>query len=470
MIAQLPLAVRYEHFRREVFDGLDESQPMTGWQEPMTELQLQSLWFAGQFGHEFTSTDGKRVHLRDFGVWNLGAGPDFNGCTVLIDGEAHSGDIELDPDVRDWERHGHGGNPEFERVVLHVYVDQPAQNVAFTSTANFRQITQVRLQPEMLGDHALPAARVAPARLGRCAVPLHNMSEPAVQSLIESAAQRRLLNKSRRLHQCVAAQGREQAIYQALAQTLGYRYNQRPFTLLTQHLPLRRMLALEPMEREALLFGATSFLDSTPYDEAQDETRVYLRDLWEHWWKQRTEFTRLVRSGERQWKLHGARPGNHPQRRLGALAAMLDRWQAVIRPLKRAEDWNRETWEETMESLRHPYWNQHYTLVANPSPKPVALIGETRIQEMLANVVYPLLVPDRPALWQEYLELPAMLDNQKTKLASLRLFGGESPLAKVFQKKLHHQQGLIQVYEDFCLQDDSACENCPFPERLAQWG
>ena len=64
--------------------------------------------------------------------------------------------------------------------------------------------------------------------------------------------------------------------------------------------------------------------------------------------------------------------------------------------------------------------------------------------------------------------LPAMLDNQKTKLASLRLFG-ESPLARVFQKKLHHQQGLLQVYEDFCLQDDSSCANCPFPERLAQW-
>lgn len=469
MIALPPLAARYEHFRQDVFGGLDESLPLKGWQEPMTELQLQSLWFAGQFGPDFTSTDGKRVHVRDFGVWNLGAGPDFNGCTVLVDGETHTGDIELDPDVRDWERHGHGASPEFERVVLHLFMDQPAQSVAFTRTEQYRQVTQVRLQPDMLTDHTVPLGRLAPARLGRCAVPLQTMAEPAVQSLIEAAAQRRLMAKSRRIHQCVSAQGREQAVYQALAQTLGYRHNQRPFTLLTQHLPLRRLLALQPMEREALLFGAAGFLDETPYDEARDETREYLRDLWQHWWKQRTEFTRQTRSGERQWKLHGARPGNHPQRRLGALAAMLNSWQAVMRPLKRAEAWSRDTWAETMEALRHPYWNQHYTLTANPSPKPVALIGETRLQEMLANVVYPLLVPDRPLLWQEYLELPAMLDNQKTKLASLRLFG-ESPLAKVFQKKLHHQQGLIQVYEDFCLPDDSACANCPFPERLAQWG
>ena len=87
---------------------------------------------------------------------------------------------------------------------------------------------------------------------------------------------------------------------------------------------------------------------------------------------------------------------------------------------------------------------------------------------ILANVVYPLLVPERGALWHEYLDLPALLDNEKVKRAALRLFG-LSPHAKDFQRKLHHQQGLLQLYEDFCLEDDSGCEDCPFPERLAQW-
>ena len=87
---------------------------------------------------------------------------------------------------------------------------------------------------------------------------------------------------------------------------------------------------------------------------------------------------------------------------------------------------------------------------------------------MLANVAYPLLLPERPEVWAEYLDLPALLDNQKVRRASLRLFG-DSPLARVFQKKLHHQQGLLQIYEDFCLEDDSACTECPFPERVMQW-
>lgn len=83
-------------------------------------MQLQSRWFAGEFGSEFISTDGQRVQVRDFGEWNAGAGPDFRLCTVLIDGVAHSGDIELDPDLRDWERRQHGANADYNRVVLHL--------------------------------------------------------------------------------------------------------------------------------------------------------------------------------------------------------------------------------------------------------------------------------------------------------------------------------------------------------------
>jgi hypothetical protein len=77
-------------------------------------------------------------------------------------------------------------------------------------------------------------------------------------------------------------------------------------------------------------------------------------------------------------------------------------------------------------------------------------------------------MPERTRLWAEYLELPSMLENQKVTRASLRLFG-EGPRGAQFQKKLHQQQGLLQLYEDFCLEDDSACAQCPFPERLKQW-
>ena len=147
---------------------------------------------------------------------------------------------------------------------------------------------------------------------------------------------------------------------------------------------------------------------------------------------------------------------------------MLNAWSQIVAPLADATRWSQAAWRETLLSLSHDFWSTHYTLLANASAKPIALIGETRVQEMLANVAYPLLVPERTRLWAEYLELPALLDNQKVRRAVQRLFG-DDPRGKDFTKKLHHQQGLLQIYEDFCLEDDSACANCPFPERLKEW-
>lgn len=147
---------------------------------------------------------------------------------------------------------------------------------------------------------------------------------------------------------------------------------------------------------------------------------------------------------------------------------MLGSWQAVAGPLLEAGRWSQASWKANLASLRHEHWSAHYTLSAAPAGRPVALVGETRVQEMLANVVYPLLVPERTRLWAEYLELPALLDNERLRRAALRLFG-DSPLRADFTQKLHQQQGLLQIYEDFCMEDASGCADCPFPERLKEW-
>ena len=321
----------------------------------------------------------------------------------------------------------------------------------------------------MLDASALPPRKQPAAHLGRCATPLGEMAEDKAASIIEAAAQFRVQRKSARLRHWEAAHGKEQAIFQALAQTMGYRKNQRPFLMLAQRLTARALLKKSPAAREALLFGASGFLEAVKAEETRPGTRRYLRDLWSEWWKHRDECLRWLTPQTRvKWKLNAIRPGNHPQRRLGALAAMLSRWESVSAPLADATRWSQAAWRETLLGLSHDFWSTHYSLLADPAAKPVALVGETRVQEMLANVAYPLLLHERPRLWAEYLELPSMLDNQKVRLASLRLFG-ESPRGVVFQKKLHHQQGLLQIYEDFCLEDSSACADCPFPERLQSW-
>jgi hypothetical protein len=465
----LPQAERYSRFRDEIFAGLAEHPFLPGLDDPLSELDLQSLWFSGAFGTHFTTTDGRSLTMQDFGAWNAGAGPDFTDCAMLLNGAPVRGDIELDTDVRDWERHGHGANADYRRVVLHVFLEAPAEGAVFTRTSDHREVAQVRVSKSQLLPEARPKDRLAAARLGRCAEPLRGLDPSRIQDLIECAAQHRLRLKSNRLHALVASHGREQAIYQALAQALGYRSNQRPFVILSQRLPLRKLLKLRPDAREALLFGVSGFLEDQPPGLYEAAAHAYLVKLWSNWWKQRSECLRWLEPRHLpRWRLSAVRPGNHPQRRVGALAALLADWPAVSAPLLDATRWSQASWVRLLSALDHPFWATHYTLRAAPATHPVALIGSSRIHELLANVVYPLLVPERSRLWAEYLELPALLDNQKVRRACLRLFGKDQG-ARHFQRKLHHQQGLLQIYEDFCLEDHSGCADCPFPERLREW-
>ena len=52
------------------------------------ELEVQALWFDGQFGGQFITDDGRTVRIVQFGEWNRTAGPDFLHCAVEIDGES----------------------------------------------------------------------------------------------------------------------------------------------------------------------------------------------------------------------------------------------------------------------------------------------------------------------------------------------------------------------------------------------
>ncbi len=102
------------------------------------------------------------------------------------------------------------------------------------------------------------------------------------------------------------------------------------------------------------------------------------------------------------------------------------------------------------------------------APKAMALIGESRIAEILANMLFPLWFSEDADVWPAYAKLLARLSNRRIETAATRLFGND-PRRKQFLKTVAHQQGLLQIYEDFCMQDNSDCAQCPFPEQMRRW-
>src|SRR5438105_4774205 len=426
-----------------------------------SELELQARWFAGEFGRKFHTTTGQRAEIIQFGFWNREAGPDFQDVAIRIeDGPVISGAIEIDLIDRNWELHGHGVNPAFDGTILHVFAQHSAAEF-FTRTSSHRNIPQVQLDLAALSDS--DATNLPIAHAGRCLAPLRNLEASRVASVLEAAAQFRLRRKAERLRQRIEIHGRDETIYQSLAEALGYKQNRLPFTLLAQRLPLA-LLHKHRENAEALLFGVAGFLEAPDLGVVRKSTRSYLRSLWDRWWKHREQFARLILP-PKIWRLSGARPLNHPHRRLGALAVVVANWRKFSALANSGAASDAACF---LTSLHHDFWTKHYTLAAQGSSSLLALIGDSRAADVLANALYPLALANDRDLWSEYKKLRAQLSNRSVKIAAARLFA-DDPRQKQFLRSVVGQQGLLQIYEDFCLRDVSDCVDCPFPEQMRRW-
>jgi len=453
-------ADRYQTWLPHPNPTVQESPPSQPFSAP-TELEIQARWFAGEFGREFTTLSGDSLEIIQFGEWNRESGPDFSSAAVSLNGQPpQRGSIELDPDVRDWERHGHAINPAYENVLLHVFWNEGPKKL-FTQTLGARNVPQIRLDLTKT-DPPLekPAFTAIP---GRCVAPLAKIRIGKIAELFAAAAHYRMQKKAQRISQTAEIHGEHEALYQSLAQTLGYKSNKLPFLLLAQRLPLRR-LRKKPAQTEALLFGFSGFLAETDLHPLPQDTKNYLRRLWTNWWPH------LIPSENRifppgTWTCGGVRPANHPQRRLGALTQIAQHWPKVRQTLHSA---NPQAISRFFSTLHHPYWDHHYTLTSAPAPRPMALLGPDRVNAIIANVVLPLALHHNPLQFEKLQTLAAPDLNLRVKTAAIRLFGTDAKHLPLLKNALH-QQGLLQIYEDFCSKDSSNCSNCPFPHQLHLW-
>ena len=429
------------------------------------ELELQALWFAGAFGRDFRTTTGKCVRIVQFGEWNRQAGPDFIQTAVEIDGELRTGPLELDPAASDWEAHGHGLNAAFNAVVLHVVFHRDARRI-FTRTQDHREVPQVLITASHLAEVLnRPQREVAIAHPGRCVNPLKQLPTASIDRLLAEAATHRAAGKATRWLRTADSHGRDAALFQSTAETLGYRGNALAMRLLSQRAPLA-LLHAEGEAAEAILFGTAGFLSADLHEQAPADTRDYLRSLWDIWWKSRARFE-TPEDRRIPWQANGQRPANHPHRRTGTLAALIKVWPQYRR-LALARPFAVKPLIDFLHALDHEFWTHRHTLTSTASAQRVSLFGRSQALELIANHLAPLALHEGGISFTSYYQLRNSAANDKVKRCSLRLFGS-TKAAQPWLRRVCHHQALLQVYQDFCLEDFSDCKDCPFPEQLAQW-
>ncbi len=405
-----------------------------------SELELQAQWFAGELGSECFSAAGEIVRIEDFGRWNREAGPDFADARVRVGQRELRGAIELDLDARDWERHGHATNPAFRDTVLHVFLHAPTERF-FTRTCDHREVTQAQISPpDKPSAHPLPEA------------PLAHLAPQQMRALVEAAGRHRLDLKAAALRRYSDTHGEDEALFAALAVTLGYKRNQTPFLLLAQKVGLRGA-------NEATLFGVAGFLEAPEPPAADREVRGYLRELWEDWWKLRAGCERWILPHS-AWQLAGIRPANHPHRRVAAMAGLAKNWEAVREML----GVDREKLERTLECLAHPFWERRFNLQAAALKKPQALLGAERIRDIVINLHHPLAVARDESAWAAFLTERGPAPAAIMRVTARRLFGPAAD-ARGFLGAACIQQGLLQIERDY----RAAPEPEAFLAALRRW-
>ena len=456
-----------------------------------SERHLKCAWFDDAVRPALLRTeDGAEIAVEYPGRWNLEAGPDFLGASLRLgpDRRRLTGNVEIHVHPSDWRRHGHDRDPAYARVVAHV-TWFPGRLAVDSLPAGCVQISlqdTISANPvfsfESLDVMAYPYAQRAAG--APCARLLAAWTPDKLADLFESAGEERLRRKAARLADAIDARGPDQVLFEELMTALGYKHNRTPFRTLAELCPLlelREESGRDMTTAYALLLGIAGLLPAQAESRWDPETRALVRQLWNRWWKHQARWSqRSLNTGA--WKLGGIRPQNHPRRRLMAAAFLFTQKMTPAEHLQCLPPLSPPAWIERVMAWLQPnvgtYWRNRLALGGRRQSSAVSLTGKRRAAAILINVILPFLAarachgasPGRGGKSSSFpgiellRQMPPEEDNSIVRQTASDLLGPDHN-PRLYRNGLR-QQGLIQIFQDFCLNDRSHCATCSLLENL----
>ncbi len=462
------------------------------------EKVIHSIWSGGYFNtKEAFTEDGQRVTVVAPGRWNSLDGPDFIGAQLTISGQQKRGDVEIHFAASEWLRHNHNEDPSYNEVILHVVVKNDLGD-PFVQSANGKNVAQLVLErlldvelgvlSEVVDSELQPKTNLP--REPKCRLHIRRRWDAweRIGRILDKAGDERMLSKAGKAQRTVAAQGIDQAAYELVMECLGYERNKVQFLVLAKRASSRELKrvtrGLPPNESArsicALLLGVAGLL------ELGNDS--YSDDLRERWRALEAEFANRIMSAYK-WHFVGARPANFPPKRMAAASQFLARHQdkgllsSLLKPVRTLGEppYSRAALRATIgrigklfTSLEDDYWSYRTSMRGKRLAKPQRLIGGQRFKVIFINAVIPLFLLYSRNTGNVSLERTThslfctagrLAPNRITRQVSELIFGKEDEPEVVFNAR--RQQGLHQVYRDFCAFGDDGCRNCAVVDALS---
>ena len=444
--------------------------------------------------------EGQNLEIVYPGYWNFGKGPDFTSATIKVNGKTYEGDVELHVYATDWNAHGHSRNPDFDNVILHVYMWQgrgkeprgKRQDLPFQFEIKDYLTKGILDLNDELDFESYPFLNHC--NFGLCHQPLAELSQEKLTQLLNAAGEARVFTKMERFHDSIIIEGYEQTFYRGVAEALGYPENKQPFQVLADTLPLSELTSLVPakasknekvLHYQALLFGISGLMDKDA------EKKAGFRKLLPIWkaYRERVPGSPLTK---KDWCFRAIRPANYPYRRIAGLAHLIVRhektgmfadfmgsYQKIL-----TSSGDKIPDKKTLNAFNNffcvasdDYWANHYTPDGKTLSQCQQLVGSARSREIIINIGLPIgLIFARAGKFKNletglntlFQTGKSASDNKLLRFMKHYIFGNQEEMIQVLRSE-KQIQGLMQIYQDFCTQNQNNCLHCPFPDVVKKY-
>ncbi|TRZ64165.1 DUF2851 family protein [bacterium] len=449
----------------------------------LNENFIARIWGEKAFYDSPLTTDGQKIEVLDFGRLNKDSGADFKNAKIKVGETVYRGDVEIHRSVKDWNLHGHKKNGKYNRVILQVVFwgeDFPTAEI-MPSASKSRKIPTVILSRFLSKSiHEIwkdiinnPSSNI---RLP-CKNENDSLSGEFIQNWIDNLALKRLNYRAGRIkdriEELVSIHGGpskpiwEQVFFEYVCEALGFSKNKEQFLKLSRNIDIQtiRKNKFSPFQIDALLYGSAGFLTNLKFKHK------YIEELKIEWSQIRESIKpRLMNSEE--WNFFRLRPMNFPTIRIAYASAFLcsiinnDMLKRIFLCFENSDKTFREVKAIFEEPKISEYWENHYTFGKETVKHPTR-IGETRISDIITNVLLPFIL-----YYSKFYEKNNLHD-KVIKYFSVTKESNKNEVTRVMEEQLKFKirsvsdgQGVIHLHNFFCIRQK--CRDCAIGRELYQ--
>lgn len=478
---------------------------------------LYKIWEEKKFDAALSTSEGAEIEILDCGVRNLdNAGPDYLHAKIRIGSLTFAGDVEVDVSHSDWKAHGHNLNSRYNKVILHVILNNDS-DYPYVVTQSGRKVPTLELNKflnvsinETLQQELIEAKDELKIKMP-CSTLNQNLERREKLNFIKSLGLLRFRKKCERNierlkelillesvhikepkvlhdfhktiseHQFIQTDFENpvvwnQLLYEQIFEALGYSKNKDAMLKLSNNVDykfFKSLHQLDPDKIESILFHISGLYPQVT-DIDDEETSAYLRKGIEHWDLFKDKYDSDVQNFN-QWHFYKLRPQNFPTLRLAAGARILHKiinQELFVRLLNHISHINDTA--KLVNKLRNDfvikaegYWADYYNFNKKSKVKLNYFIGVGRADEIIINILLPV--------YSVYFEL-----NNKKELSQKVL----EFYFNFYQKEGNHlvdqvndtlgfknekfrsvyYQGMIDLFRNYCIK--SRCMECEIGKKV----